>query len=215
MKSRIDIRKLTYLAMLTALVVVLQLAIAPLIGSLTGLSPALVLVPIMLGVAAMGVGGGAWLAFVFCFIVLFDPTTVPFLEFNPFLTVVLVFAKGVGSAVAAGFIFKLLSKKNKILGLAVASVSMPILNTGIFVLGCLLFFRELTGVGIYALFTSVNFVIELVINLTLVPAIHHLLEISGVLTGKSNKQTNSKVEVKVTTTVEVNVEDSNADTTEN
>ena len=181
MKTRtsLDIRKLTYLAMLTALVIVLQLAIAPLIGSLTGLSPALVLVPIMLGVASMGIGGGAWLAFVFCFIVLFDPTTVPFLEFNPVLTVLLVFAKGVGSAVVSALIFKLVSKKNEILALALASVCMPILNTGIFVVGCLLFFRELTGVGIYALFTSLNFVIELVINLTLVPAIHHLLSVSG------------------------------------
>ena len=187
MKNKIDIRKLTYLAMLTALVIVLQLAIAPLIGSLTGLSPALVLVPIMLGVAAMGIGGGAWLAFVFCFIVLFDPTTVPFLEFNPVLTVLLVFAKGVGSAVIAALIFKLLEKKNKLLGLAIASVSMPILNTGIFVLGCLLFFRELTGVGIYALFTSVNFVIELVINLTLVPAVHHLLTVSGLIKDNAKK----------------------------
>ena len=187
MRNKIDIRKLTYLAMLTALVVVLQLAIAPLIGSLTGLSPALVLVPIMLGVAAMGIGGGAWLAFVFSFIVLFDPTTVPFLEFNPFLTVLLVFAKGVGSAVLSGLVFKLLQNKNRILSLALASVCMPIFNTGIFVVGCLLFFRELTGVGIYALFTSVNFIIELVINLTLVPAIHHLLLISGVLKDNANK----------------------------
>ena len=79
-KKNIDIKKLTYLAILTALVVVLQTVFAPLIGALTGLSPALVLIPIVLGVSTCGLGAGAWLGAVFSFIVLFDPTTVRFAE---------------------------------------------------------------------------------------------------------------------------------------
>ena len=138
-KMTFDIRKLTYLAMLTALVIVLQLWIAPLIGAATGLSPALVLVPFVLGVASCGLGAGAWLGAVFSVIVLFDPTTVPFLEYNPVMTVILVFAKGIGSAVLAGLIFKLIAKKNKYVAILVSALSAPILNTGIFVIGCLLF----------------------------------------------------------------------------
>lgn len=186
MKTRtsFDVRKITYLAMLTALVVVLQVFIAPLIGAATGLSPALVLIPIVLGVASCGIGAGAWLGGVFSLIVMFDPTTVPFLEFNPILTVLLVFLKGVGAGVLAGLIFKLLSRKNEYLGIIVAALSAPIINTGIFVLGCILFFRELTGVGVYSLFITVNFAVEVAVNVILVPTIYHLLNVTNVLKEK-------------------------------
>ena len=180
-QKNINIRKLTYLAMLTALVIVLQLVIAPIIGAATGLSPALVLIPIVLGVASCGIGAGAWLGAVFSLIVMFDPTTVPFIEYNLFLTVFLVFVKGMGSGVVAGALFKALSRFNKYLGVVVAAISAPIVNTGIFVVGCILFFRELTGVEVYTLFTTVNFALEITINAVLVPAIYHLLEATRIL----------------------------------
>ena len=176
-KNSLDIRKLTYLAMLTALVIVLQLVIAPIIGSATGLSPALVLVPFVLGVSICGIASGAWLGAVFSFIVVFDPTTVPFLEHNPIMTVVLVFAKGIGAAVIAGLVFKLLQKKNSYLAIFLAALAAPIANTGIFATGCLLFFRGLTGIRVYKLFITANFLIETVVNVILVPAVYHLLVI--------------------------------------
>ena len=179
-----DIRKLTYLAMLTALVVVLQVFIAPLIGAATGLSPTLVLIPIVLGVASSGIGAGAWLGGVFSLIVMFDPTTVPFLEYNAVMTVLLVFAKGIGSGVLAGLIFKLISNKNKFVAIVASAISAPIINTGIFVIGCILFFRELTGIGIYSLFITVNFALELAVNAVLVPAIYHILEATNILKSK-------------------------------
>ena len=179
-KTSLNVRKLTYLAVLTAIVVVLQSVIAPIIGGATGLSPALVLIPIVLGAAVCGVGGGAWLGAVFAFIVLFDPTTVPFLQFNPILTVLLVFAKGAGSGALVGLIFTLLSKVNKYLAVVVAAISAPILNTGIFVVGCILFFSELTGFGVYTLFISINFLIELIVNVTIVPVLYYLLGVTRV-----------------------------------
>ena len=182
--NTVFIRKLTYLAMLTALVVVLQLVIAPIIGAATGLSPALVLIPIVLGVASCGIGAGAWLGAVFSLIVIFDPTTVPFLDHNIFMTILLVFAKGMGAGIVAGVLFKTISKINKYVGVVVAAISAPIVNTGIFVIGCLLFFRELTGVGVYSLFITLNFALEIAINAVLVPVIYHLLEITGVFNKK-------------------------------
>ena len=180
-QNSINVRKLTYLAMLTALVVVLQLVIAPIIGAATGLSPALVLIPIVLGVASCGLGAGAWLGAVFSLIVIFDPTTVPFLDHNAILTIILVFLKGMGAGLVAGALFKLLLRFNKYLAVVVAAISAPIANTGIFVIGCLLFFRELTGVGVYSLFITANFALEVTVNAVLVPAIYHLLETTRVL----------------------------------
>ena len=171
------IRKVTLLAILTAIVIVLQLVFAPMIGAATGLSPALVLIPIVIGVATCGLGGGAWLGAVFALIVMFDPTTVPFIQHNLLLTILLVFLKGVGSALIAGLVFKLFSKKNKYLAITLAAIAAPVFNTGIFVLGSLLFFVEITGVEIYMLFISLNFVVETVINAAFVPAIYHILSI--------------------------------------
>lgn len=179
-KSTFNIRRLTYLAILTALVILLQTVIAPLIGGLTGLSPALVLIPIVLGVSTVGLGAGAWLGAVFSFIVLFDPTTVPFWEYNPILTVLLVFVKGVGAGLVAGLLYKLISKKHRYVAITAAALSAPITNTGIFVLGCLAFFRELTGIGVYSLFITWNFAVELAINVILVPIIFRILEATKV-----------------------------------
>ena len=171
------IRKITYLSILTAIVIVLQLVFAPLIGAATGLSPALVLIPIVIGVAVCGLGGGVFLAAVFSFIVMFDPTTVPFIQHNLFFTILLVFLKGVGSALIAGLIFKLVSKKNKYVAITMAALAAPVFNTGIFVLGSLLFFVKLTGVEIYTLFVSLYFIVETVINVVFVPVIYHILSI--------------------------------------
>ena len=178
-ETKFNIRKMTYLAIFTALVLVLQTVFAPLIGAATGLSPALVLIPIVLGVSVCGLGAGAWLGAVFSFIVMFDPTTVPFLQYNPILTVLLVFLKGIGAGLIAGCVFKLLEKKNKYVAIFLAALAAPIANTGIFVLGCYLFFLELTGLGIYSLFITLNFAVELVINVVLVPIVYRILEITG------------------------------------
>ena len=182
-KISIDIRKMTYLAILTALVVVLQAVIAPIIGSASGgvLTPALVLVPFVLGVAVCGVGAGVWLGAIFAVIVLVsDPSCAPFFAHNVFMTIVLVFLKGIGAGVVSGFIFKALSKKNKILAITLAAIAAPIVNTGIFVVGCWLFFIELTGIEIYTLFITANFALEMAVNLVFVPSVYKILQISRI-----------------------------------
>lgn len=173
--SGFDIKKMTYLAILTAIVIVLQTVFAPLIGGLTGLSPALVLIPIVLGVATCGLGAGVWLGGVFALIVMFDPTTVPFWEYKPLMTVLLVFLKGIGSAVAAGLLYKLLEKKNRYAAIMTAALAAPIVNTGIFVLGCVAFFLDLTGMGVFGLFITANFGVEIALNVVLVPIIYRIL----------------------------------------
>ena len=178
--NTINIRKLTYLSILTALVVVLQVVFAPMIGAATGLSPALVLIPIVLGVSTCGLGAGAWLGAVFSFIVMFDPTTLPFFDHKPILTVLLVFLKGVGAALVAGSLYKILEKKNRYAAIIVAALSAPIANTAIFVLGCFAFFLDLTGFGVYTLFISANFAVETIANVVFVPLIYRILEASKI-----------------------------------
>ena len=173
----IDVRKFVYLAVLTAIVFVLQM-FAPMINFF-GLSPALVLVPLVVGVALCGTASGAWLGSVFAIVVLTtDPTVAPFYNHNFIATVVLVLLKSILAGVVAGVIYKLLSRKNKYVAILVAAVAAPVVNTAVFVVGCLLFFAELTGAwAILGLFIAPNFIAEVVINVVLVPAIYKIIEV--------------------------------------
>lgn len=176
-RASLDVRKFVYLAVLTAIVFVLQM-LAPSINFF-GLSPALVLVPLVVGVALCGTGAGAWLGAVFAVVVLTsDPTVAPFYNHNFIATVLVVLLKSMLAGVVAGLIYKALEAKNKYVAILIAAVAAPVVNTAIFVIGCLLFFSELTGAwAILGMFIAPNFIAEVVINIVLVPAIYKIIEV--------------------------------------
>ena len=83
-------RMLTVMGILTAIVVVMQaMAIGIRLGTF---SVALVIVPIVVGAALYGWKAGAWLGFVFSFVVMFTDTGA-FMAINPVGTVVTVMLK--------------------------------------------------------------------------------------------------------------------------
>ena len=89
-----QIVKITYLALLTALVFVLQLFAGSIrVGGMFSIS--LVLFPIVLGSALVGPLGGAWLGLVFALAVFYTGDAAAFLVVNPFGTIVTVVCKGV------------------------------------------------------------------------------------------------------------------------
>ena len=89
----------------------------------------------------------------------------------------------------AGYIYKLFKKKLPFVGAVIASISVPVVNTGIFAVGCLLFFQDfLNAPGVIgnlpnmyaALFIAVigwNFIFELAANTILSPAISRVVTI--------------------------------------
>lgn len=174
-------------AMLTALVIVLQL-----LGSFIRFgvfSISLVLIPIVVGAAMCGPAISAWLGLVFGIAVLLSGDAAAFLAVSVPGTILTVLAKGVLCGAAAGFIYRWLSKKNVYLGVFAAAIVCPVVNTGVFLLGCLLFFLPtITAwaggngqtVWQYILFGLVggNFLFELGFNLVLSPIIVRLLRIS-------------------------------------
>lgn len=178
--------KLVLAAVMTALVVVLQL-----MGQFIHLGPfsiSLVLVPIVIGAAVCGPKIGAWLGFVFGVVVLFTDAAA-FLAISVPGTVVTVLLKGAASGLVAGLVYQLLAKKNEFLAVIVAAIVCPIVNTGIFLLGCVLFFFEtIQSWGVAAGFTNVasymflglvggNFLVELAANIVLGPVIERILSI--------------------------------------
>lgn len=180
-------RVIVGLGLLTAIVIVLQL-----LGSFIKFgtfSVSLVLMPIVIGAAMYGVWAGAWLGLVFGVVVLLSGDASLFLGINPFGTVVTVLLKGVLAGACAGFVYKLIAKTGKTyLAVLAAAAVCPIVNTGIFLVGCNLFFWDTVkewaagagfeNAGTFAIvgLVGLNFVFEFVVNLILSPAIVMLIK---------------------------------------
>ncbi len=180
-------KKLVGIALFTAIVVVLQL-----IGSAIKFgqfSVSLVLIPIVVGTALYGIGAGAWLGLVFGVTVLISGDAAAFLTVDVFGTIVTVLLKGTLAGLAAGAVYKLIEKKNRYAATIAAAFICPVVNTGVFLLGCLIFFMptinewaaglgfESAGAYMITGLVGLNFVFELIVNLVLGPVIVRLVDL--------------------------------------
>ena len=104
---------------------------------------------------------------------------------NPVMCVILCMLKGSAAGFFAGLLYNVLSKKNVVLGTVAAAVVAPVANTGIFIIGLLIFFRDIlaqwaggTDIVFWALFIMAgwNFVTELIVNIVLIPVIIRILK---------------------------------------
>ncbi len=180
-----QIRELTYLAVFTAIVFVLQLLSFLMRGPMFSLT--FVLVPIVIAVAICGLKAGPWLGFIFGVAVLVTGDANAFLSFKPGATVFVVLLKGVLAGLCAALVYRALEKKHKYLAVILAAITSPIVNTGVFFVGCLVFFRELVAswypesqsvaLAVVTGLIGINFIIELAVNLVLVPTIYRVVEI--------------------------------------
>lgn len=180
-------KNISYLAVLTALTVVLQIWGGAIKIGPTSIS--LVLVPIVLGGVLLGIWAGAFLGFVFGFIVLMygvagaDPFTAMLLNVHPVITSLLCLVKGTAAGAVAGLLYKLIAKKNAFVAVFVAAAAAPIVNTGLFILGGLCMSDIFKGFATAENYSNVfyylvlgvagfNFLVEFAINLFLSPAIY-------------------------------------------
>lgn len=174
-------------AILTALVIVLQL-----MGSFIRFgmfSISLVLIPIVIGAATCGIKIGAWLGFVFGAAVLMSGDAAAFLAVDVFGTILTVMVKGTACGLVAGLVYKALAKFNRYLAVMAAAVVCPIVNTGVFLLGCVAFFLPtIREWGVSLGFSNVaaymflglaggNFLFELATNIILSPVIVRILNL--------------------------------------
>lgn len=182
-----DIRKMVYLAILSALVFVLQFV--SMWMRFTLFSITLVLIPIVIGSALCGKWAGAWLGFVFGVAVLATGDAASFLVINPFGTVLTVLLKGTVAGFGSGLVYSLLESKNRYLAVVIAAISAPILNSGIFIVGSYVFFLDAlkdwasafgyANVHLYIILglVGINFLIELGTNCILAPAVLRIVDV--------------------------------------
>ena len=184
--KKFDTKKLVGISLLTAIVIVLQLIS---LGMRFGMfSITFVLIPIVVGAALYGWKTGAWLGFVFGVVVVLTDAGA-FLAINIIGTIIVCILKGTLAGTAAGLMYKLFAKKNEIVAVIAAAVVTPIVNTGVFLLGCSIFFMDtitqwaegagFDNVGTYMIIglVGINFVIEFAINLVFNPVIVRLIHI--------------------------------------
>lgn len=178
------IKRMAAVALLMALVVVMQF-VSGLIPPVGGFSISLVLIPVVLGSALYGPGVGALLGGTFGVIVFIncvtgaDPGGAMVFQANPVLCFLVVMAKGMLAGLASGLVYRLLKCKNTYLAMLCAAIICPVINTGVFVVCMLTFFKDVlsawAGGGdllayILTGLVVANFLPEMIINVVFSPA---------------------------------------------
>lgn len=147
------------------------------------------LIPIVVGAALYGTAAGAWLGLVFGAMVLFTGGANAFLVINVPGTIITCLAKGMLAGLVSGLIYNALEAKSRWAATICTAAAAPIMNTGVFLLGCVAFFMDtinelaagagMENAGVYMVtaFVGVNFLVELGVNLLLSSAIVRIIDI--------------------------------------
>lgn len=213
-RKKSSIVRMTELAVLTAIVLILQLFGIGVKLPFLATPVSLVLIPIVLGATVLGPKAGAWLGLVFgleVYIVAgvmgMDFFTMTLFNDHPIITFLICTVKSTLAGFLCGLTYKLMAKYNDLVAMFVAAAVAPIVNTGVFILGCLLitdtlksnFIAEGSSIIYFLIIgcAGLNFVIEFLINMVFSPALNRLTVILNKRLG-INKLKTVKTEVKDT-----------------
>lgn len=185
--ARFDTKKLTRVALLAALTVVLQLLALVIPAIPTPFGPLvfnLSLLAIVIGALLFGPISGGILGLFSALTILISGQAAGFMAISAFGTIVVVIVKGVLSGVCAGLVARLLEKVNPIGSTIVAAAVCPVVNTGIYFIGCLIFFYDPATMSnaasfLFTLFGGINFIVELVSCIVLSAVIIRVLPVIG------------------------------------
>lgn len=187
--NHIKIKRMTGIALLMALVVVLQF-VGSIIPPVGGFTISLVLIPIVLGAAIYGPRIGALLGATFGTIVFIncvtgaDPGGAMVLQANPIICFLIVMAKGIMAGLISGAVYAAVKKWNPYVAMFLAAAVCPMVNTGLFIACMLTFYQDILrvwagGGNLIAYVLSglmlCNFLPELIINLVFSPAGQRIL----------------------------------------
>ncbi len=187
-KREMSTERLVLLALLSALVAILSYFGGFIkIGGLASIS--LTLIPVVIGAVLCGPAAGAWLGGVSAVVFFMTADAVFWLGLSVPGTLITVMVKGIMAGYCAALVYKLLEKFNRYLAICIAAIAAPVVNTGIFLIGCLIFFIDTVNAGAAAegmslfgyliiFFVGLNFVFELIVNVVLSPAISRVIELA-------------------------------------
>ncbi len=187
------VKNIVYLAVLLAIVVVLQ-AFTTALQSLTVVNLNLSLVPIVIGAILLGPAAGAFLGLACGIVVLIQVITggsnvfyMTIWSNSPIVTTLTCLVKTTVAGFVAGIVYKAIAKKSPIAATFVASGLVPVINTALFIVGCLCMSAAIQslnadGANLFVFIVvgivTWNFFIEFAISLVLAPAIHRIVVVT-------------------------------------
>ena len=181
MNRNFKIKKITGVGVMLALTIVLQIVSTYIRFGTVEI--ALGLIPMILGACIYGPAAGLLLGAAQGIVIILSPATLTFfMPINPVATILLCILKTGLAGLASSFIYRLLKRYNSLLGVGIAALAAPLINTGIYILGTLIFFLEVYGNSVSALIVgtlTINFLIEVIVMLVLVPIFERILKIYG------------------------------------
>ncbi len=210
-KKMFSAKNIAYFSVLVALIVLFQCLAGFGLFTFGSTSLSFSLVPIVLGGILLGWQAGGLLGLLFGFIVLMfgvsgtDAFTATLLANVPLMTVLICIVKGVAAGIVPALLYRLIAPKSTLAAVFVAALSAPIVNTGLFVLGCLCITDTISlfqaplgmeGMNIFVFIlvgiVTYNFFIEFAINIVLAPALHRVVLIVDKQLGKKNNAKHSE-----------------------
>ncbi len=188
-ESYFSARRVTTLAILLALVIALQAFGGSI--NIGAVQLNFTLIPIVLGAMVLGRFEGAFLGFACGVVVLIQVIMglVPFYTLiwteTPVVAALTCIVKTTAAGYLAGLFYKLFYKKNKYAAVFIASATVPIINTGLFIVGCICMWDAIATISgganmlgfILVSLVTFNFFIELAINLLVAPALFRVLKV--------------------------------------
>lgn len=178
------VKKLVGIGLFSAIVIVLQYIFGGITIGGTSINP--VLVPVVVGAAVYGWQAGAILGLVSGVAILLITPPSFFFGISFVGTIITVLAKGTVSGLVAGLAYRLLSNRNRFAAVLVAAILCPLVNTGLFLAGCYIFFYNdlVVGAGggnffvyLMTVMVGLNIVVELGINVVMSPVITRLIRL--------------------------------------
>ncbi|MDO4197844.1 MAG: ECF transporter S component [Erysipelotrichaceae bacterium] len=108
-------------------------------------------------------------------VILLQPATAAFYAVSFIGTLLICPLKTGLAGLVCAIVYDLLKDKNQKLAVGIAGALVPITNTGVFILGSVLFFKGIFG-QLITIFVTVNFVVELITTVVLSLAIAYILK---------------------------------------
>ena len=198
-KNFFSARNVSFLAILLALVIILQAALGTVQIGAVQLNFSLI--PIVLGALLIGPIVGGVLGFASGVVVLIQvimglsPFYIIIWTESPVVTTMICLFKTTVAGFVSGVLYNLIKKKNAHVATFVASGAVPVINTALFIIGCLFMNNAITSfkssilsvmpevggmnafVFILVVLVTFNFFIEFAINLIVAPSLYRVVKV--------------------------------------
>lgn len=182
-------RNITALSILLALVIVLQT-----FGGAINIGPVqlnFTLIPIALGAILLGPIAGLILGFA-CGVVVAIQVIMGLVPFyvliwteTPMVALLTCVVKTTVAGLVSGLVYKAVAKKNRYVAVFLAAALVPVINTALFIVGCLAMWDAMVMIAggsnilgfILVSLVTFNFFVELAVNLLCAPALYRVIRV--------------------------------------